>query len=116
MRRLIVSLVSAFVVIGVIIASQIGGMTRFEHRTLSCSNPIIGPFEVIMNKKKVGENIRLSQPKGDRFVPITTVDEHFVTATVDDLTLVINFDRTQVRVQKIAKISRSKCVKTEFSM
>jgi hypothetical protein len=103
-------------IVAVIFLSQMGSMTRFEHRTLRCLNPLIGPFEIVLGKPAVGRSLQLSQPTGDRQIAISKIDSDTITAGFEDMVFLINVDAVQVRVLRGTQISSSRCEKTEFSM
>ncbi|WP_438991782.1 hypothetical protein [Lentibacter sp.] len=93
-----------------------GAFTRFEHKTFLCSNTLIGPFELIINKAKVGADIQLSQPIGDSRLPITSVTGNVIIAEADTLRFEVDIEHSLVRVQQMANLSASKCETTNFSM
>ena len=105
-------------VIAVISVASLGSLKRFEYRTMSCSNSMIGPFELVMNKAKVGETVQLTQPQGNFNLIITAVSEGIIIATDDELGLqfLINFADEKVLVKENMKLKSSECKMTAFSM
>lgn len=108
--------IGAFVFAGLVTIFGSGAFTRFEHKTFLCSNTLIGPFELIINKAKVGSDIQLSQPNGDSRLPITSVTDDVIVAEVDTLRFEVDLENSLVRVQQMANLSASKCETTNFSM
>ncbi len=104
------------IIAAVIVLSQVGGMTRFEHRTLRCHNPLIGPFEIVLGKSKIGETLHLAQPQGDSLITIIDATDTQIIAANDELTFMMDHKDAQVQVLRKSRISRSKCEKTEFAM
>lgn len=105
------------VIAGVGITS-LGSLKRFEHRTMSCSNPMIGPFELVVNRAKVGQTAQLTQPQGNFTLIITAISDGVIIADHDQrrLRFSIDFTNEKVLVQENSKLKSSKCKTTEFSM
>ena len=93
-----------------------GSFTRFEHKTLSCTSPLIGPFELVINKPRVGQNIQLTQPQRMSTIPISEIEGDVVVVKKGDLTLAIHFEDAQVHVQHRSQLRISQCETTVFTM
>ena len=104
-----------FAVIGI---ANLGSLKRFEYRTMSCSNAMIGPFELVVNKAQVGETAQLTQPQGNFVLIITVVSDNIVIAEHDErgLQFLIDFTNEKVLVKENLKLKSSKCKMTNFSM
>jgi len=113
----IAGLLALGVIAGVGITS-LGSLKRFEHRTMSCSNPMIGPFELVVNRAKVGQTAQLTQPQGNFTLIITAISDGVIIADHDQrrLRFSIDFTNEKVLVQENSKLNSSKCKTTEFSM
>jgi len=113
----IAGLLALGVIAGVGITS-LGSLKRFEHRTMSCSNPMIGPFELVVNRAKVGQTAQLTQPQGSFTLIITAISNGVIIADHDQrrLRFSIDFANEKVLVQENSKLKSSKCKTTEFSM
>ena len=97
---------------------NLGSFKRFEHRTITCMNQMIGPFELVVNKKKIGEFAQLTQPQGEEALEITGVSEGVIIAEAGDrnLRFTIDFEGAKVLVQENSKLRSSTCKTTDFSM
>jgi hypothetical protein len=115
------STIAGFLALGVIAGvgfASLGSLKRFEHRTMSCSNPMIGPFELVVNRAKVGQTAQLTQPQGSFTLIITAISNGVIIADHDQrrLRFSIDFTNEKVLVQENSKLKSSKCKTTEFSM
>ena len=113
----IAGLLALGIIAGIGITS-LGSLKRFEHRTMSCSNPIIGPFELVVNRAKVGQTAQLTQAQGDYTLIITAISDGVIIADHDQrrLRFSIDFTNEKVLVQENSNLKGSKCKTTEFSM
>lgn len=97
-------------------AYQNGALTRFEHRSLACYTPSTGPFELVINKVKRGQDIQMLHPEGVRRLEISTVEKPSVTAQTTGLILEIDIETGRVRIQKRADVTLTTCDMSTFSM
>ena len=113
----ITGLLALGVIAGVGITS-LGSLKRFEHRTMNCSNPMIGPFELVVNRAKVGQTAQLTQPQGSFTLIIKNISDGVIIADHDErrLRFSIDFANEKVLVRENSKLKSSKCKTTEFSM
>lgn len=115
------STISGLLALGVIAGigiTSLASLKRFEHRTMSCSNPMIGPFELVVNRAKVGQTAQLTQAQGDFTLIITAISDGVIIADHDQrrLRFSIDFTNEKVLVQENSNLKGSKCKTTEFSM
>ena len=113
----IAGLLALGIIAGIGITS-LGSLKRFEHRTMRCSNPMIGPFELVVNRAKVGQTAQLTQAQGDYTLIITAISDGVIIADHDQrrLRFSIDFTNEKVLVQENSNLKGSKCKTTEFSM
>ena len=113
----IAGLLALGVIAGIGITS-LASLKRFEHRTMSCSNPMIGPFELVVNRAKVGQTAQLTQAQGDFTLIITAISDGVRIAEHAQrrLRFSIDFKNEKVLVQENSNLKGSKCKTTEFSM
>ena len=97
---------------------NLGSFKRFEHRTISCMNQMIGPFELVVNKTKIGEFAQLTLPQGEETLEITGISEGIIVAETGNrkLRFTIDFEGSKVLVYKNANLKSSTCKTTVFSM
>ena len=108
--------IGTLVFAGLITILGSGAFTRFEHKTFLCSNTLIGPFELIINKATLGSDVQLSQPNGNSRLRITSVIDNVIIAEAYTLRFEVDIDNSLVSVQQMANLSTSKCETTNFSM
>lgn len=91
---------------------------RFEHRTISCLNKMIGPFDLIISNPKIGKFITLSLLQNDYLLEIVEISDDITIAenTNEAFRFTINFSKETVLVQKNSKLKGSACQTTNFSM
>ena len=118
MRTSTIAVLLALGIIAGIGITSLGSLKRFEHRTMSCSNPMIGPFELVVNRAKVGQTAQLTQAQGDYTLIITAISDGVIIADHDQrrLRFSIDFTNEKVLVQENSNLKGSKCKTTEFSM
>ena len=118
MRTSTIAVLLALGIIAGIGITSLGSLKRFEHRTMSCSNPMICPFELVVNRAKVGQTAQLTQAQGDYTLIITAISDGVIIADHDQrrLRFSIDFTNEKVLVQENSNLKGSKCKTTEFSM
>lgn len=93
-----------------------GGLSRFEQTILACPQSLIGPFELVINDRRVGAMARLLRPEGETALEVTERLDGTLTLAGGDVALRAEPDRALVVVMIDSRLSQVRCRKTEFRM
>ena len=91
-------------------------MTRFEHRTFACNSRLTGPFELVVNKVRVGNTVKLALPRETTALTITGITGDNIIAISDDWSFSIDLETNQVIAKNRAELAITRCQTTTFSM
>lgn len=93
-----------------------GGLTRFQQTSLICSDPMIGPFEMVLNGRHTGDDVRLIRPEGEVKLTIDAREGAEVLLTLGAATLRVNPETGDITVLQGRRSSISTCRITDFAM
>jgi hypothetical protein len=113
---LILGVVMALVAVAVVIhAVRSGGLTRFQQLNVICDKSLIGPFELIVNGRRIGDSARLLRPEGE--TPVKITERTAEGLTVADVTVSIRYEGGEsVVVGSDSRVGRVRCRTMEFRM
>ena len=93
-----------------------GLMTRFEHRTFICNSDLTGPFELVINKMRVGKTVQFVQPNGTTQLKITGVTGDQLIAVSGNWSFSVNTITEEVIAKNRSELTVTRCRSTTFSM
>ncbi|MFZ9684822.1 MAG: hypothetical protein ACO3BE_05460 [Gemmobacter sp.] len=93
-----------------------GGLSRFEQTSFACAQSLIGPFELVINDRRVGATARLLRPEGETPVEITARGDEGLTLAAEGVALRVDPDTALVVVMIDTRLAQVRCRKTEFRM
>jgi hypothetical protein len=112
--------VLAVVLLGVIggvgYLAATGGLKRFEQTSFTCRDPMFGAFEMVVNARKAGQEVRLIRPDGESHPVITSASDSSFALESNGYSLTIDTKEPSVTVLYGKRLSRSSCKMTEFAM
>ena len=91
-------------------------MTRFGHRTFACNSRLTGPFELVVNKVRVGNTVQLVLPRETTALTITGITGDNVIAVSDDWSFSIDLETNEVVARDRAELAITRCQTATFSM
>lgn len=93
-----------------------GGLTRFQQTSLACSDPMLGTFELVLNGRSAGDEVRLIRPQGETRLPIRAIEGKELLLDLTQANLRVDPEAGTVSVLQGRRNSVTRCKITDFSM